>query len=132
MTKTRQTTLDILRNAKEPLSASAIFQLIDDRCDPVTVYRTLHYLEEQGLADSFILHCDEHGTERYYTACGDCEGKHGLHHHWFHCEKCHCFIDLGNCKLDSLVASYEHDLGLVVSSHTLYLTGLCNNCRDSR
>ena len=129
MTKARQATLQVLRSAQEPLSASSVLRCIGNSCDQVTVYRTLHYLEEHGLADSFVLHCEQHGTERYYTAL-DIPGEHHTpHHHWFHCERCHCFIDLGNCQISTLVAEYEQKHQIKVKTHTLYFTGICASCK---
>ena len=74
MTKARQAVLDILMCAEEPLSAAAVQTASGNTFDPATIYRTLHYLEQKGRAESFVLHCREHGTERYYTAAG--EGEH--------------------------------------------------------
>ena len=131
MTRAREAALEILRNALEPLSAAAIFGMTGDRFDQATVYRTLHYLEDHGYADSFILHCDEHGTERYYTARSD-SGDDLSHRHWFHCEQCHRFTDLGCCRLKDLVAGYEAEHDIKVRSHTLYLTGICASCRKKK
>lgn len=128
MTKARRATLKVLQEADRPLSAGEITERLEITCDPVTVYRTLHYLEEHNYTDSFILHCTEHGTERYYTA-----SKHTAdscnHHHWFHCERCHTFIDLGDCRIEPLVEGYQERLGISVTGHTLYLTGLCPRCK---
>ncbi|HNY17070.1 MAG TPA: transcriptional repressor [Treponemataceae bacterium] len=129
MTRAREAALAILRSARVPLTAAEIFRSTGSEFDQATVYRTLHWLEDSGLADSFVLHCDSHGTERYYTASTDEKGKANPHRHWFHCERCHEFTDLGSCKLRSLVSSYESELGLEVRSHTLYFTGICAACR---
>lgn len=112
----------------EPVSASHLLQHPSIRFDQATVYRNLHYLEEKGMADSFILHCTEHGTERYYSyrSCED-----GVHHHWFHCRTCHRFIDLGDCQYDEQLARWEQAYGFTVSDHTFFLTGQCKNCKDA-
>jgi len=130
MTKARKATLALLRQAEQPLSATEIVSRLTLACDPVTIYRTLHYLEDHGFADSFILHCTEHGTERYYTATDSSQEHHFSHHHWFHCEKCHRFIDFGNCQLKALVDTYEREHGLKVTGHTLYFTGICPSCSE--
>lgn len=127
MTKARAKVLALLSAAAEPLSASAIVKSVSDCMDQATVYRALHYLEENAYADSFILHCLSHGTERYYTALP--QSGSSIHRHWFHCESCHSFIDLGECILDSVISGYEEDHNLTIHTHTLYLTGLCSKCR---
>jgi len=132
MTKTRQEALDLLRSATQPLSASALFSRLGASCDQATVYRTLHYLEEQGYAESFILHCDEHGTERYYSAVAGLGDNAATHRHWFHCESCHRFIEIGSCTVASLVDRFEQEQGVAVRHHVLYFTGLCADCRQNR
>ncbi|HOT62166.1 MAG TPA: transcriptional repressor [Treponemataceae bacterium] len=123
MTRARESTLSILREANEPLSAAGVFRLAAG-FDQATVYRALHYLEEKGLAVSFILACEEHGTERYYAVSDS-----GKHRHWFHCERCHRFVDLGDCAIEPLVERYETAYGIDIRSHTLSLTGTCADCR---
>lgn len=132
MTKAREATIDLLASAREPLSASDIHKEVGSRFDQATVYRTLHYLEGRGLVDSFILHCSEHGTERYYTARRHVDGEPTSHRHWFHCEACHRFTDLGECQLEPLMETFESRHGIVVRDHSLYLTGLCPGCAKSR
>lgn len=122
MTRARSLVLEALEGSAEPLSAAAVFAGIGGACDQATVYRALSYLEAKGKAESFVLHCDEHGTERYYSA-----GSAG-HRHWFHCVACHCFVDLGACRLGGLVAELERERGLQVLHHALYLSGLCTDC----
>lgn len=125
MTRARQTVLDILTGAEHPVSAAYVMARIGTRFDQATVYRALRWLEEQGHAESFVLHCTEHGTERFYT------GREGgcFHHHWFHCEACHTFTDLGRCSLEALTAEYQERHRVAIRSHTLYFTGLCASCR---
>ncbi len=130
MTKARKAIMETLARAKAPLSAQAVYEALKVSADPATVYRNLHALEDEGLADSFILHCAGHGTERYYTALTrPGEGGEDAHRHWFHCEKCHRFTDLGSCKLAPLVADFEASHGLTVRAHSLYLTGICARCK---
>ena len=125
MTKARKAILKGLENSCEPISVSELAKQLSDFCDPATVYRNLHYLEKNNLATSFILHCSEHGTERYYSSK---EGKE--HHHWFHCEHCHCFIDLGGCFYQDQVRQFESEHGFTVNDHTFYLTGTCKACKQ--
>ena len=127
MTRNRKAMLDLLLSADEPLAAADVHGRMGAGIDQATIYRTLHYLEEKGFAESFILHCESHGTKRYYTASGS-DSAH-VHHHWFHCERCHRFTDLGNCKMDALLGEYERDTGIEIKTHTLYMTGICAKCR---
>jgi Fur family ferric uptake transcriptional regulator len=123
MTKARTHVLEAITQAKEPVSARQLCEKFQSDYDPATVYRALHYLEEKGRLDSFILHCAEHGTERYYVLHSE------EHRHWFHCERCHRFTDLGLCRFDDLVAQMSLEKGLAITSHTFYATGICPECR---
>ena len=125
MTKARQSILDLLLQVKEPISASDLAKQMEYACDPATVYRNLHYLEDHDLATSFILHCSEHGTERYYCA------QEGVHHHWFHCEKCHCFIDIGSCLYEEQLKRFEEEHDFIIHDHTFFLTGICHACKQT-
>lgn len=130
MTRSRTDILAILRDSDEPLPAIEVIRRFtgENAPDQATVYRTLHWLEEKGYAESFVLHCLSHGTERYYAAILDREGKSLPHRHWFHCVSCHRFTDLGVCGLEGLLSGYEKRLGLKIKSHTLYCTGQCSSC----
>jgi len=122
MTRARTAVLAALDGATEPLSAAGVVSKLADTCDQATVYRALHFLEEAGRAESFVLYCSEHGVERYYASAS------APHRHWFHCESCHRFVDLGACRIGGLVADVERELGLHVSRHTMYLSGTCADC----
>ncbi len=125
MTKARKAVQDILDAAGTPLCALDVEARAGSLCDPATIYRALHYLEEQGLAESFVLHCEAHGTERYYVS-----GK-AQHRHWFHCERCHRFVDLGACRVEPILRDMEQHTGVTIRSHTLYASGCCAACRGT-
>jgi len=129
MTSIRKQALDILVASGKPLSAAALFERLGTQCDQATVYRTLHYFEAQGYTESFVLHCDEHGTERYYTAAKDATGLPLPHRHWFHCEGCHQFTQITTCGIANVVETFESQSGARVTNHILYLMGLCRECQ---
>lgn len=133
MTKIRKTILAMLSSSLVPLSTRKIYeQLASERelsCDLASVYRTLKYLELENYASSFILHCDAHGTERYYYALSM------AHTHWFHCRACHKFFDIGqavthdnHCIVDNTTAAIQMQYGFIVEQHSLVFTGLCSEC----
>jgi len=126
VTRARAAALDALRASGAPLSATGVMEAMGSCCDQATVYRALGWLEERGLSESFVLRCDAHGTERYWTPSG--RGEPGSHRHWFHCRSCHRFIDLGACTLGPLVGRLEAEMGIRVEGHVLYLVGECPAC----
>ncbi len=127
MTKARRNLLSILQQAKEPLSVSSLLQHPEVTCNQATVYRSLHYLESEGYLDSFVLHCTDHGTERYYS----CRSRKATHDHWFHCTVCHRFTGLGECFLAEDLKRWEELYGFSVCDHTFFLTGVCATCKES-
>lgn len=118
----RQNIFDIVERSDSPLSAHNIFELINGKTAFSTVYRALWYLEEQEKIDGFFLSCNECGNERYYIsrALG--------HVHFFHCEKCHSFINVGECFFEPVRKSLEKKFGIAVKHHSLHLSGLCSKC----
>ncbi len=130
MTKARRSILEILIDSVEPKSALDLFSLVEKEMNQVTVYRTLHYLEKKGYIDSFILHCTQKGTERYYVAISDGNGNNCAHHHWFHCEVCHSFTDLGSCQIESLISQYNKKHNITILHHNLSLSGRCHLCQQ--
>ena len=122
MTKARKAVLDAVREINIPASAQTVRERLGDLCDSATVYRALNFLEESGELDSFILRCSDHGTERYYIPGGS------GHRHWFHCEICHKFVDLGTCRVGSLLDEMGRKNGVSIRHHTLFATGICAEC----
>jgi Fur family transcriptional regulator, ferric uptake regulator len=126
VTRARAAVLSAIDAAATPLAAADVAAALAGICDQATVYRALHYLEDSGNLESFVLYCAEHGVERYYVT------RKAAHRHWFHCESCHRFLDIGTCKVGGLVSTVERELGVRVSQHTFYITGLCSNCLNKR
>jgi len=127
VTRAREAVLAALDAAEEPLSAAAVLgRLGESCCDQATVYRALDYLEDAGLAESFVLRCSEHGTERYFVSASR------PHRHWFHCEACHRFVDIGACRLGGLAAELERERGFQVRRHSMYFSGLCPECKGAK
>jgi Fur family ferric uptake transcriptional regulator len=129
MTKIRSDVLDYIEASPVPVSAGTIHDGLTVSCDLVSVYRTLRYLETEDLALSFTLHCEAHGTERYYYA----SSRH--HTHWFHCRICHRFFDIGSavrakdsCVADTTARRIEQAYGFFVEEHSLNFTGVCGEC----
>jgi Fur family ferric uptake transcriptional regulator len=122
MTKARTAAMEALDRASGPLTAAEVLSSVGKACDQATVYRALHFLEERGLAESFALHCQAHGTERYYVS------RNAPHRHWLHCGRCHHFTDLGECAIGPLVKRLEAGCGVKISNHVMYFTGICRGC----
>lgn len=122
MTRARKAVLAALAAAESPLNAADIRALLGDGFDQATIYRTLRWLTDQGLAEEFAFACAERGVERYYV---DRSKPHG---HFFHCESCHRFLPIGACGVEEIERRLETESGYRVDGHTLYFIGRCPDC----
>ena len=124
MTAPRQAVLDALRRHDHPLSIKEIFAALTNQlCDLVTVYRSMHLLEEMRVVNRFDF---GDGVARYELAK---EGDDGHHHHLI-CTSCAVVIELDDCfphELQQRIASHN---GFKAVTHRLEFFGLCPRCQD--
>ncbi|HET6516014.1 MAG TPA: transcriptional repressor [Thermodesulfovibrionales bacterium] len=125
ITKARSAIVDILLHIKKPLTARAIFTLLNSRgltSNRATVYRELGFL----LANDIVCQVRFAGKAIHY------EINSGHHHHLV-CLKCDTVKDvvLGKHLEHQERQIYEKEKFKVVS-HSLEFYGLCNNCRENR
>jgi Fe2+ or Zn2+ uptake regulation protein len=127
MTSQRRLILHAYRAASEHPTAEEIFQ-IARRKDPglnlSTVYRTMRWLEHEGLVRSRLLDADSR-SERFDSA------RPAAHHH-FVCSACRRIVEFDASELGPVLRSLERRLGLRVDESTLVLHGLCDRCRPAR
>ena len=114
--------LEMLSEAEVPLSAAEIHERLPLAVDLATVYRSLHYLEDRAEAESFGFTSAERGTERYFFR------RKEPHVHFFRCERCHRFLNLGECRIGGLIEELADARDLTIKTHTLYFTGFCGEC----
>ena len=123
LTSHREEILNIIKKSPVPINAAAIHDEVKERINLATVYRALKFLEEHNLADGFTILCKSEGTVRFYTE----KSRH--HNHYFHCELCHKFSLFGACTLKDSIKNFEKNTDYTVHEHTLYLTGICKDCK---
>jgi len=124
MTRKRKALLDIIRASDSPLNAQQVFESVQGVADLATVYRGLHYLEQEGYIASFVFDCEDRGVERYYNLRED------HHRHYMHCDSCHRFFPFGGCTVASVFRDIEKASGFAVKEHFLTLKGTCKECQD--
>lgn len=121
MTKRREAVCSLLQKASHPLSAAEIAHSLSSQMDQATVYRSLQYLEGMHIVESFLFECRVEGILKYYTY------NSGVHTHYFHCEKCHCFIAIERCNSEA-ITRLEHTHNIVITGHTICYRGICSTC----
>lgn len=124
LTMHREEILSIIMKSPVPINAATIHEEVKDRINLATVYRALKFLEKHNMANGFTILCKSQGTVRFYTE----KSRH--HDHYFHCEECHRFFIFGACKLSESIRNFERDTDNTVHEHTLYLTGMCKDCKS--
>lgn len=95
---------------------------VDPSVGQATVYRTLKLLSESGLAKE--IHFGD-GVTRY-------EHKYGHEHHdHLICEKCGRNIEVLDERIETLQELLAENHGFVLTSHRMYLYGICEDCQKT-
>jgi Fe2+ or Zn2+ uptake regulation protein len=124
LTPQRLAILRILGQADKHLTPQEIYKLAVHEVPGMTeatVYRTLSFLAEQGLAlDAHV----GNGQLVYETA---------LHaHHHLVCRACHATCVVDHADLIGLFEQLEHKTGFQIDSLHVTFFGLCPDCQDKR
>ena len=91
-------------------------------CDLVTVYRSMHLLEELGMVKRFDF---GDGVARFELVG---EGDDGHHHHLV-CVRCSRVVEIEECfpsKIEDEIAARN---GFKAITHTLEFFGVCPRCQ---
>ena len=113
-----------VQKANSPISADEIYTSMNSESALSTVYRALWFLQEKGMIEEIPVSCGDTCGKRNYFVSTDKE-----HCHFFHCEKCHAFIQVPGCTAESMSRTIEKKLGALVNRHVLYFTGVCAQCQ---
>jgi len=123
ITGPRQAVLEILRQHSHPLTNKEIFAALPKGlCDLVTVYRSVHLLEELGMVKRFDF---GDGVARFELVG---EGDDGHHHHLV-CVRCSRVVEIEECfpaKIEDEIAARN---GFKAITHTLEFFGVCPRCQ---
>lgn len=118
ITKQRKLILDILVNAKKPLSAEAISEKIAPGVMNLsTIYRNLDGFHQIGTIGKSVME----GRSFYYH-------NDGSHHHYMICRSCQNMIPI-DCHLDELTKQAAHNAKFKITSHDMTVYGYCHNCQ---
>jgi len=118
-TEARVAILQALLHAQKPLTQDQIASKVGQRCDKVTIYRTLASLLAAGLVHKAFTgartgqfelgrHCSEHQCHPHLT--------------FTHCGSTHCLTDL------EPPLARGHYKGFVIQRQQVHFEGLCPEC----
>ena len=89
-----------------------------------TVYRTLRWLEQEGLISARRFD-DERRQERFDPALP-------AEHHHFVCSECKSVIEFDDPLIDDIKAGFEDKTGVKVDLASVTLYGVCSQCKAGR
>ncbi|MDR2151461.1 MAG: transcriptional repressor [Helicobacteraceae bacterium] len=122
LTGLRRKILEILINAKTPLKAYDIIELMREsgkRVTPATIYRVLEFLQAQGLAHRI-------NSLNAYAPCVDPQSKHSLV--MFVCSECNKAKEINDETLIAAIEAKLGEFGLSLRGGRVEIQGACKNC----
>jgi Fur family transcriptional regulator, ferric uptake regulator len=122
-TRQRGVVLDVIRDARGPLTVSAVLSRCRARIPAIgvaTVYRAIGLLAEAGLIQPVLLPSGETAWER--------AGMN--HHHHFHCTKCGRVFCLDFCPFSASRIAHLPP-GFAVETHSITAHGVCPDCANA-
>jgi len=119
LTSLRREILDRINNSNAPLNADSIHGMLKGSPNLSSVYRSLSFLEEEGLIRSVSFECE---TRFYFSS-----QKEPIH--FLHCKRCHKTEPFYECFADSLAESVAEDRDFTITGHVFYFIGICGECK---
>jgi len=123
LTSQRRRVLEIVAESHTAIGAYDVMdRLATDgkRPAPITVYRALDFLMEQGLVHRLA-------SLNAYIACPHPGARHGAQ--FLICKRCGAIGELSNDLVHRAIAGAASDVGFSVSAPVVEVAGLCLNCR---
>lgn len=121
VTPQRRVILHILRHANQHLTPAQIYQQAQENLPGLTettVYRTLEFLAQTGLAQAAF---GSSGRRAYEIS--------DHHHHHLICRQCGKEIEISHVKLESLCTELEASTDFKLSQNHITIFGICPNCQ---
>lgn len=122
-TPQRRTIVDVFFKADDHLSTEELYdkvRAVDSSIGQATVYRTLKLLCEARLARE--MHFGD-GTARYEAVLDD------THHDHLICVSCGKNLEVVDEAIERLQEDLAARHGFVLTSHRMYLYGVCGDCK---
>jgi Fur family ferric uptake transcriptional regulator len=125
VTEPRLLFLEILLKNEGPLKIQEVIKFSKGKLAVSSLYRIINDLKGLNLINEF--------KTLENTKVIELVSLEGDHHHHVFCENCGAVYDFEfnndlEKKLDKEIKNVESELNISVTSHSLELHGLCNNC----
>lgn len=125
MTNQRRIILQTLDTISVHPTAEELFELVSQRDSSLnlsTVYRTLRWLESEGLVSARRFE-GESRQERF-------DPGSSVEHYHFLCTRCEKVIEFDHHLVEEIRSQFERSTGVVVHNVSVVLYGLCNECQQ--
>ncbi len=123
LTRQRRAVLAKLVSAARPISAYELVDVLrpeDPALTPASVYRSLDFLLEYGLAHRLE-------TTRSFIACEHPDHAHAVQ--FLICRQCGTVVEAEDKRVESATKSLSQRLGFALDQRTVELTGTCATCQ---
>jgi Fur family zinc uptake transcriptional regulator len=123
LTRIRKRVLSFVWESHSPVGAYDILDRLNAegrRTAPITVYRALDFLMENGLVHRLA-------SVNAYTGCGVPETPHGAH--FLICDECGAVAELLDPKIDRAISLGAKQAGFAVKSPVVEVQGRCPSCQ---
>lgn len=125
MTAQRRLILDILERLDTHPTAEELYELVKEKDSSLhlsTVYRTLRWLEDEGLVSSRYFQEDRQ-QKRF-------DPVHPVEHYHFVCRSCKSVQEFNNLLVNTIKAQFELHTGAYVEVGSVVLYGICSACLE--
>ncbi len=122
LTQQRRQVLEIVASSHIPLGAYEILERLDGakkRKAPITVYRALDFLMEQGLVHRLA-------SLNAFIACFHESVDHTAQ--FFICRECHTVAELHSARVTHALRKDAKAAGFRMDEQTVEVSGLCSHC----
>ena len=126
LTRQRRAVLAKLIAAMRPLSAYEIVDILrpeDSSLTPASVYRSLDFLLQHGLAHRLE-------TTKTFVACEHPDHAHAVQ--FLICRQCGTVVEAEDKRIELATKSLTERLGFALDQRTVELTGTCATCQTER
>lgn len=125
LTPLRRRVLELVWSSHKPHGAYALLEALERESDrkiaPLTVYRALDFLVEQGLA---------HRIESLNAYLGCCAPDGGHSAQFLVCERCGCAQEIDDPAIAAAVIGSAAVRGFAVKRQTIEISGVCRACQE--
>ena len=123
LTPQRRRILEIVWASHKPIGAYDVLEILNcngGRSAPMTVYRALDFLMEQGLVHRLAS----------LNAFLGCAHPHEQHNSYFLiCQQCNQAAELEDTSIQKAILTSTKSTGFTVQSQLVEIQGLCQDCR---